>query len=535
MLGLAQEPISGTFDPPSAASIRDTLHRLACSVSPSERQFEQHCRQCAEASGLHYCRVGRQSIRDAASHGISAHLLAALHAVCGVRFGSLVHELVGLNLNDVASLHAAAYPDQTILLPDYLWNPESLFKAPGVLAPDASPGRSASLAALIRTEGRWPLGCLNSGDSALRLFRIGEPSMQPVFHPGDLVLIKPHTRGSARANGKNENHAAIVQVDGRFRACWIQPGRTAVDLPVAYSNGFPPIQIDSVRARCIGPIVALWKNLVSDTLPEPISADPPRRQREPRLEAIEQSGNPLGRMIRAFRIREDVAVKALVQRLERLRTVLPGQVADEIPSVSTLSAIEHEDIHTRKLARLLLLSIAIKTDLRQILRAVGITVCDANKVSVQEKIGRAAPPERTPPRSWKDHPWTAALASNWQGLPWLMAHLFANVDFNSTYYIGERSRFTHPLLSAHSFVTVDRNKSFISSNGYSEAPLNGWPPMFVFEVRATGKVLAAQCRREGNLLHLIPHNEFGGDRQVFDLNREVQVHGRITGVLSWLS
>src|SRR5262245_65053150 len=127
--------------PPSPERVHDVLQDLARSVSTSERQFEERCRQFAESADLASYGFGRQSIRDASLHGLSAHKLATLHEVCGVRFGSLVSELTGICLNDLAHWHAAAYPDQTIRLPDYLWNPEALFRCPISLCPAATPAR----------------------------------------------------------------------------------------------------------------------------------------------------------------------------------------------------------------------------------------------------------------------------------------------------------------------------------------------------------------------------------------------------------
>src|SRR5579863_8831823 len=144
--------------PTAAPDVRNILRQLAHSVAASERRFEELCREYSRRENLDAYGFGRQSIRDAALFGLSAHKVATLHEVCGVRFGSLVSELFGIPLNDLAQWQAAAYSDRTIRLPDYLWNPEVLLDIPIALRPDWQPGRSETLLGMVEKWAPVPLG-----------------------------------------------------------------------------------------------------------------------------------------------------------------------------------------------------------------------------------------------------------------------------------------------------------------------------------------------------------------------------------------
>src|SRR2546425_442373 len=209
---------------PSATHIREVLHGLACSVSSSERQFEQHCRQVAEVTGIPHYSLRRQTIRDAAVHALSAQNLGAIHALCGVRFGSLVWELMGIDLNAIASWHAAAYPDQTIRLPDYLWNPEFTFRCPAALDPQAAPAINSAVGPLVQEWTDLPLGTAAEAGSTNQVYRIGERSMQPLLHPGDLVLVQPNRQTNAeRYEEGHRPRPVMVSSQGRYHACWTRP------------------------------------------------------------------------------------------------------------------------------------------------------------------------------------------------------------------------------------------------------------------------------------------------------------------------
>ena len=136
------------------------------------------------------------------------------------------------------------------------------------------------------------------------------------------------------------------------------------------------------------------------------------------------------------------------------------------------------------------------------------------------------------------HPLPAALATKWRALPWLVTQLLPELKPNSVFYIGRRSPFMHPMLSDQSFVVIDRKRTLPPQSGSQSASegsaIDGWPSAYMLEIRRTGQVLCANCRREGNALHLVPYDQFGGQRMTLDLNRDVLVLGEVTGVASCL-
>src|SRR5262249_8166410 len=157
--------------------------------------------------------------------------------------------------------------------------------------------------------------------------------------------------------------------------------------------------------------------------------------------------------LREFRMREGVGSRALIERLKSLRHIAPDQVVSAIPSVSSLNAMEHDTISHPKFIRLLLISIAIKTDLRHLLRAVGVNIADEGKVTVTERIvgKRAGVPGPELLNGVLNHQLAVAAATRWRGLPWLAPQLLGHWSLNSIFYIGRRSPFMHPMLAEQSF------------------------------------------------------------------------------------
>ncbi|HEV3197800.1 MAG TPA: hypothetical protein VGZ73_07825 [Bryobacteraceae bacterium] len=497
------------------------LHRLACSVSSSERQFERYCRSLAEATGISYFGLRRQTIHDAATHALSAQKVGAIHTICGVRFGSLVWELMGIDLNSLASWHAAAYPDQTIRLPDYLWNPELMFRCPAALAPLVEPATNSAVDSLVQEWTSLPLSQASEAGDGFQVYRIGDVALQPLLHPGDLVLVESDRQPNLEPREeRHRQRPVMMRTEGRYQPCWTRS--------------------DLKTAQAVGPIVAFYKNLRPNR-PEtsPVTYGPMRRRSDEDRSVVDP-GNEIGRIIRSFRLHEGVALKALIARLKNIESLLPEYLACEIPSIGSLSAMERETSYRPKLTRLLLISIAIKADLRYVLRAAGVTVADKDKVSVAERLGWRQSSERglKPLNGLLRHPLAAGLARKWKALPWLVTQLFTDLNPNSVFYMGRRSPFMHPMLADQSFVMIDRKRTILpqagSQNVLEGTTIEGWPPAYMLEVRKTGQLICANCRRDGNAVVLLPYDQFGGQRMTLDLQRDVVVLGEVSGVASCL-
>jgi hypothetical protein len=226
-----------------------------------------------------------------------------------------------------------------------------------------------------------------------------------------------------------------------------------------------------------------------------------------------------------------------VERLERTKPFLPPQLAGKIPSISSLSTMELQGVTSARLPHLILLSIALEVDLREILAAVGIAVRDQGKVSVMERIGRQRPVQAADEfRRLAGHPLAEVLGAKWRGVPWLIAQLLPAPDADSIFYIGKRSRFMHPMMTDHCFVIADLTRKIVPEAGSraskAEPHLDGWPRMYVLKMRDSGQIVCAQCRRHGDTLHLIAFDQFVGERLACSLSKDVSVLGEVTSVLS---
>jgi hypothetical protein len=525
-------PAFGVRTSAPAHDVRDVLKQLALSITTSERKFEELCRDYARGQGLESYGFGRQSIRDALLFGLSAHKLATLHEVCGVRFGSLVCELCGIQLNDLARWHMAAYPDRTIRLPDYLWNPEVSVKCPVALN-TAPPGANMALLDMVAEWGSMPLEALDAS-SSLRVFRIGDLGMRPLYHPGDLVIVD--TSSDSRDRQKIQSRQpVIVWIEGRYRLCWIEPSRNVNRIFLAFTSPqYPAIEIDPERIQLVGTAFALFKDLRAKP-PDGNQDDAhPLRSREGKGRG-DASNSKLGELIQRYRKQSGASLRELIESLERAEPSLPPQLAGKIPGISSLNAIERQGISRPRLPQLLLLSIALQLDLRRVLAAVGINIQDAGKVSVAERIEKRPSPPITKHRLAAS-PLADTLRAKWRGVPWLLASLLPFPEADSIFYFGKRSRFMHPMMTDHCFVIADLTRNQIPQTSSratrDQFYVDSWPRMYVLKMTGSGQIVCAQCRRQGDTLHLISLDQFGGERLACDLRKEVSVLGQVTGVLS---
>lgn len=453
--------------------------------------------------------------------------LTALCRTLDITFASVLAACWQLDLNKLPELHLLSTPTGTTVLPSSAAN-----TGLGVpfcrLSALAAPHQVLSLTELVKGFDEQPLTSIE-GLTQFRYLtvRLGDWSLAPLFQPGDFLFIEPATHGAERVRKLCALPRPIVLVrrtNGYALGHLAENrSRTTFTLEPHPESGCPRVELKADDWELVGVVRAYSASLVEGAKSPGTWTPPAFNRAHLRLVA----GSRFGTMARDARLRLGLSVLEVVRAIEKLTEHLPGSRDLYLLSKTRIHNIESKRPDSKlNVFGLFALLAVYGLDCRDALTALGFPIDEPNSIPLQQLIGFTTPPE---PLLIARHPWFKTVVQTWRAVPWQMFALYPNWTRQSILYHGPK--LPHPMVDSHSFLRVEKCEDLPTR------PLRGVPqglrwPLFVLATHEG--TICSNAYRTRKQVHLIQHPLLPPVNGTFDLGRNVDLVGKVTGIASVL-
>ena len=448
----------------------------------------------------------------------------------GVTFASVLAACWRLDLNKLPGLHLLSAPDDTILLSTKTANTGLLVPFASRVSALAIPGEIRPLTELFKEFDQQSLAVAENATSFhYHTVRVGDWSLFPLFQPGDFLLAEP-----AEHNAETLSHLchfprgiALVRRPHHYALGHLtQNGEGGFTLEAHPESGYPRTGLKPGEWKLIGIVRGYCASLRQRAI-RPKTWHPPSPARG-RVRVAAKSR--FGLMARAARSRRGLSVEDVAQAICRLTPHLPGPSGFYLLSKSRIDNIESRaDISRVNVFGLYALLAVYGLDYREALEALGCAIDDEQAVPIQELLGLVTP---RPPMQIHRSRWFQTVLKSWRAIPWHFFELYP--AWTSDFILYHGTQLAHPLAQPHCFLRVEK------CDGLPQRPFRGvrqglrWP-LFVLETRH-GTICSNAYSANGQV-HLVPHPLLPAAAPTngpFDLGRNVDLVGRVTGIASLL-
>ena len=457
--------------------------------------------------------------------------LKTLTSICKslhITFGSVLAACWNLDLNELPKLHLLSVPNRTVVLP-FSAAKTGLSIRFGRLSALAEPSTTMGSTELIKGFEDQPLSTVAElTQSRYFTVRLGDRSLAPLFEPGDFLFVEPrrHSEEVLRRCCTSPRPIVIVRRPHGYVLGHLNDNgtRAAFIVEPHPESGYSRIELSASDWELIGFVRGYSVSLTEGITPHEEEAEQlPSNRSHLRLVA----GSKFGGMARAARLRLGLSVLEVAQAIENLTDHLPGPRDVYLLSKTRIHNIEskHQDSNLNVFGLFALLAL-YGLDYREAMEALGYPIEESDSIPIQQLLGLTRPPE---PLLIDRHPWFKTVAQTWGAIPWQMFALFPAWTKQTILYHGPK--LAHPVVEAHSFMRIERCEDLPTR------PVTGSPqglrwPLFVLETH-TGTI-CSNAYRTGKKVHLIQHPVLPPIDGVYELGRNADLVGKVTGVASAL-
>jgi hypothetical protein len=511
-------PVSANDPPfPDVRSVAAILEEAALRRYSSVRAFQR-------ATGVQHTLFA--AMRRGIFPGVRT-----LNAYCrgvGVTFASALAYCFDLDLNRLPMLHLLSEPTATVVLPT-----RAARTGRGV------PFVSSVVAGVDANEIQWlrdlfkrfsdhtPWAIESLSEFRYQVARLGDWSLFPLFQPGDFLLVEPVRHGLDVIATLTRIPRPIVMVNRRHRQSF---GRLSRDdasghfrLESHPESGYPLIELTAGDWELAG-IVRGYGAAIGQRAFRPAPwAAPVDARGHPRVVAVSRFAS----LARAARMRRGLSVEGVAEAIRQLTPHLPGPADLYMLSKSRVDSVETKSTDSNLNVFGLFGLLAIYgIDYREALDALGCPPDDDKAVPIQELLGVLAPPEALQIRM---HPWFQEVLKTWRAIPWQFFALHPEWNQEHILYHGPQLR--HPMTQRHSFLRVEKCEDLPEQPSAGVQQGLRWP-LFVFET-SDGKV-CSNAYRAGRRVHIVQHPLLAPVTKTYELGRDIDIVGRVTGIASIL-
>jgi hypothetical protein len=454
--------------------------------------------------------------------------LSAYSRGVGVTFASVLAACWDLDLNRLPMLYLLSEPTKTVVLPS-----RAARTGRGI------PFASSVVAGVGSNEIQWlkdlfkrfhdhpPSAIESLSEFRYQVVRLGEWSLFPLFQPGDFLLVEPIRHGPDILATVSRTPRPLVMVSRRHRQVF---GRLLRDdagshfrLEPHPESGYPFVELTGSNWELAG-IVRGYGASVGHraSRPEPWVA-PVAGRGYPRVMAVSRFAS----LARSARMRRGLSVEGVAEAIRQLAPHLPGPSDLYTLSKSRVDSVETKPADANlNIFGLFGLLAVYGIDYREALEALGCPPDGDAAVPIQELLGRMPPPDPLPIQM---HPWFQEVLKTWRAIPWHFFVLHPHWSQEHILYHGPQLR--HPMAQRHCFLRVERCEDLPKQPAGGVQQGLRWP-LFVFET-SEGKV-CSNAYRTGRRVYLVQHPLLPPATNTFELGRDIDLVGRVTGIASML-
>ena len=494
----------------------DLLERAALQRYGSMRAFQR-------ATGV------RHSLFGAMRHG-GLPGLETLTAVChglGVTLASVLAVCWRLDLNTLPSLHLKSTTAGTLLLPSSPADTGIRVPFPARLSYAAVPNTIRLMSDIVEKVDEQPLAAIAQiGNSRLRVLRLGDWSLFPLFQPGDILFVEPKAHNTAELSSVLRVPRPIVIVNHGYRYALghlVQGGsQNPTALDPHPESGHPSVSltqdwslIGTVRGFC-APL------LHRATRPKPWRSEMVGRSRI-RVPAKSR----FGAMCRTARLRLGLSVEGVVESIRRLAPSFPAPATLFSLSKSRVGTIESgaDDAQLNIFGLFALLAV-YGLDYRDALDALGFPIEETGAIPIQQLFRTGA---GSGPIQIAHHEWIRSIVETWGSIPWQTFPMYPGWSKDRIVYHG--APLAHPMIRSRCFLRVGKWRDLPRQPLRAGQQSLSWP-LFAFQTREG--IVCMNAYRDGRHVRSVQHPQRAQNATSFDLGRDADFIGRVTDVAAML-